>query len=72
MQPYWAILSYEYYLQSKGERASKFFISVGAMNFNKLLEKAREYLPAEKISLVEDAYRFASEAHQGQVRKSGL
>ncbi|MFC2001302.1 RelA/SpoT family protein [Chloroflexota bacterium] len=41
------------------------------MDFNRLVEKVRGYLPPEKITLVEDAYHFASEAHQGQVRKSG-
>lgn len=43
----------------------------GAMDFIKLLEKVREYLPPEKIAVVEAAYKFASEKHQGQVRKSG-
>ena len=41
------------------------------MSFSQLIEKARGYLPSEKIALIEDAYHFASEAHQGQVRKSG-
>ncbi|UCG10377.1 MAG: bifunctional (p)ppGpp synthetase/guanosine-3',5'-bis(diphosphate) 3'-pyrophosphohydrolase [Dehalococcoidia bacterium] len=41
------------------------------MDFNELLAKAREYLPPEKVALVEDAYNFAAEAHQGQMRKSG-
>jgi len=41
------------------------------MSFNKLLTKAREYLPPEKIAVIEEAYRFAEEAHRGQVRKSG-
>jgi len=41
------------------------------MDFKQLIEKARGYLPPEKITLVEDASRFALEAHQGQVRKSG-
>jgi len=41
------------------------------MDFSELLAKAREYLPPEKVALVEDAYNFAAEAHQGQVRKSG-
>jgi len=35
------------------------------------MDKAQEYLPPEKIAIVEDAYNFALEAHQGQVRKSG-
>jgi len=41
------------------------------MGFSQLKEKAQEYLPPEKIAVVEDAYHFAAEAHQGQVRKSG-
>jgi len=41
------------------------------MSFIKLKEKAQQYLPPEKMALVEDAYSFAMEAHQGQVRKSG-
>jgi guanosine-3',5'-bis(diphosphate) 3'-pyrophosphohydrolase len=45
--------------------------TVGLMGFNQLKEKAGEYLPPEKLAIVEDAYNFALEAHQGQVRKSG-
>ncbi|MFA5308722.1 MAG: bifunctional (p)ppGpp synthetase/guanosine-3',5'-bis(diphosphate) 3'-pyrophosphohydrolase [Dehalococcoidales bacterium] len=41
------------------------------MEFARLLEKAKEYLPAEKLPLLEEAYKFASEKHQGQVRLSG-
>ncbi len=41
------------------------------MDFNRLLEKARGYLPPEKIAVVEDAYHFAAEKHKGQVRLSG-
>ena len=36
-----------------------------------LLSKAREYLPDDKIGIIEDAYRFAEKAHDGQVRRSG-
>jgi len=35
------------------------------------MDKVGEYLPPEKIALVENAYDFAAKAHQGQVRKSG-
>lgn len=42
------------------------------MEINSLIEKAREYLPPEKLTLVEAAYQFALTAHQGQVRKSGV
>ncbi len=41
------------------------------MRFSELRKKAQEYLPPEKIVLVEDAYQFALKAHHGQVRKSG-
>ena len=41
------------------------------MDASKLLEKAREYLPPEKIAVVEEAFKFAAEKHQGQVRLSG-
>ncbi len=41
------------------------------MSFNQLKEKAQQYLPPEKMAVVEDAYNFAMKAHQGQVRKSG-
>jgi GTP pyrophosphokinase len=41
------------------------------MDGEALLEKAREYLPPDKLALVKAAYEFASRAHQGQVRKTG-
>jgi len=41
------------------------------MNFSQLKEKAQQYLPREKMAMVEDACNFAMKAHQGQVRKSG-
>ncbi len=41
------------------------------MDPNPLFEKAKEYLPPEKLALVQAAYEFALSAHQGQVRKSG-
>ncbi|MFC1942826.1 RelA/SpoT family protein [Chloroflexota bacterium] len=41
------------------------------MDFSVLSEKIRGYLPPEKITLVRDAYDFAAEKHQGQVRLSG-
>ncbi len=45
--------------------------TVKVTSFSQLREKAQEYLPSEKIAVVEDAYHFAAKAHQGQVRKSG-
>jgi len=44
---------------------------VRVTSFNQLKEKAEAYLPAEKIAVVEEAYQFAAEAHQGQTRLSG-
>ena len=41
------------------------------MEFIRLLEKAKEYLPPEKLPLLEEAYKYASEKHRGQVRLSG-
>lgn len=41
------------------------------MEFGQLTEKARQYLPPEKLSIIEDAYNYASRAHQGQMRLSG-
>ncbi len=41
------------------------------MEFNRLLEKAKEYLPPERLKVVEEAYAFAAEKHQGQERLSG-
>ena len=40
-------------------------------DFKELILKAKEYLPPEKLAVVEDAYNFALKAHEGQVRKSG-
>ena len=40
-------------------------------DFKELILKAKEYLPPEKLAVVEDAYDFALKAHEGQVRKSG-
>ena len=36
-----------------------------------LLEKAGQYLPPEKLVVVEKAYQFALKAHEGQLRRSG-
>ncbi|MBI4285027.1 MAG: bifunctional (p)ppGpp synthetase/guanosine-3',5'-bis(diphosphate) 3'-pyrophosphohydrolase [Chloroflexi bacterium] len=41
------------------------------MTIDRLKEKAREYLPSEKIAVIESAYAFAAKAHDGQMRKSG-
>ncbi len=36
-----------------------------------LFSKAKEYLPPEKLAIVEAAYKYAFNAHNGQKRKSG-
>ncbi len=41
------------------------------MSFSQLIAKAQEYLPPEKVAMVEEAYNFALKAHEGQARKSG-
>lgn len=41
------------------------------MEISSLIAKAREYLPADRVSLIESAYQFAAQAHEGQRRKSG-
>ncbi len=41
------------------------------MVISQLIERARKYLPPAKIAVVEDAYEYASRAHDGQTRKSG-
>jgi len=42
------------------------------MSHSELIDKAREYLPPEKIAMVENAYNYAMKAHEGQMRKSGV
>jgi len=41
------------------------------MEVAELLTKVREYLPPERVQLVEDAYHFAAEKHAGVLRLSG-
>ena len=36
-----------------------------------LLAKVRDYIPEDKLDIIKDAFRFAEEAHEGQVRLSG-
>jgi len=43
----------------------------GVMELSRLLEKAREYLPPDKLPVIEEAYKFAAEKHAGQTRLSG-
>ncbi len=41
------------------------------MDIKPLLDKAKEYLPKDRLASVEDAYHFALEAHGNQRRLSG-
>ncbi len=41
------------------------------MDVKPLLDKVREYLPEDKLTLVENAYQFALKAHGNQLRLSG-
>jgi GTP pyrophosphokinase len=41
------------------------------MDIKPLLDRVREYLPDDKLTLVENAYLFALKAHGNQVRRSG-
>ncbi|MEO8539173.1 MAG: bifunctional (p)ppGpp synthetase/guanosine-3',5'-bis(diphosphate) 3'-pyrophosphohydrolase [bacterium] len=36
-----------------------------------VLERAAEYLPADRLAVVKQAYEFAESCHRGQVRKTG-
>lgn len=39
--------------------------------YKELIKSVRKYHPSTDISMIEKAYRIASEAHEGQLRKSG-
>ncbi len=41
------------------------------MELSRLLEKAGEYLPPDKLPVIEEAYNFAAAKHAGQTRLSG-
>jgi GTP diphosphokinase / guanosine-3',5'-bis(diphosphate) 3'-diphosphatase len=41
------------------------------VNIETVLKRAAEYLPEERLELVRQAYLFAEECHQGQVRRTG-
>ncbi len=53
-----------------GELKTQDFVLNEMISFTKLANKA-QYLPPEKLALVEAAFEYASKAHEGQVRKSG-
>jgi GTP diphosphokinase / guanosine-3',5'-bis(diphosphate) 3'-diphosphatase len=41
------------------------------MEVAELLSRVSEYLPTDRVAIIEDAYRFAESAHDGQMRLSG-
>jgi guanosine-3',5'-bis(diphosphate) 3'-pyrophosphohydrolase len=47
------------------------YYGVSNMDMSSLVTKASEYLPVDKVNLIQAAFEFASKAHQGQLRKSG-
>lgn len=44
---------------------------LAAVTFDDVLARVREYLPADRVALIEEAYRFAEQQHAGQRRMSG-
>ena len=42
-----------------------------AVNIDALLERAAEYLPPERLEIIREAFAFAKECHEGQLRKTG-
>jgi GTP diphosphokinase / guanosine-3',5'-bis(diphosphate) 3'-diphosphatase len=46
-------------------------VNVVISGFQELIERAKQYIPPEKVAAIEKAYQFAVEAHAGQERKSG-
>lgn len=51
-------------------KAMKEFVSPEEL-FRDLIARVHKYHPSDEVSLIEKAYQTASEAHAGQVRKSG-
>ncbi len=47
------------------------YYGISDMDISSLVAKASEYLPDDSIVIIKAAYQFASQAHQGQLRKSG-
>lgn len=58
------------------KRLEKFF-DYGSLNqdpqflLDKIIVKAKKYLPAEQIPLIYKAYEYAAEKHKNQIRLSG-
>ena len=41
------------------------------MSIEQLLQKVKQYLPPDKVKLIQEAYEFSNDAHSGQCRLSG-
>ncbi len=41
------------------------------ISIDSLIARASEYLPADRLDLVRDAFEFAAECHEGQTRRTG-
>jgi GTP diphosphokinase / guanosine-3',5'-bis(diphosphate) 3'-diphosphatase len=46
-------------------------VNVVISGFQELIDRAKQYIPPEKVAAIEKAYQFAVEAHAGQERRSG-
>ena len=65
LQPYAIVVRLSYTYLTRGSKGGV------VVTINELIEKAQAYLPVEKVTVVQRAYEFARDAHEGQVRKSG-
>src|SRR5205085_10482017 len=45
--------------------------NAGGMHVDELIAKVTEYLPPDRVSLIEEAYEYAEEKHAGGLRLSG-
>ncbi|MGE5595140.1 MAG: RelA/SpoT family protein [Hyphomicrobiales bacterium] len=45
--------------------------AAGGVDFDSIINRASQYLPAERLEIVRQAYDFAAACHSGQVRRTG-
>jgi GTP pyrophosphokinase len=45
--------------------------AVASVSIDALLARASQYLPAERLDIIRDAFEFAARCHEGQLRKTG-
>ena len=60
----------EFHSHADSIKAIKEFVSPDDL-YEELIESIKKYHPSADTSLVEKAYKWAFDSHQGQVRKSG-